>query len=217
MKFLDFFKYIIGDEDGIFGLFGGDDPAPQFNPNTAELESDVAKVRKLRDSEITGPRKSAQIIQEQIQKDRSRAFGDIAAGGQGRFAAMQGALARTGGLSGGASERLAVQSSRDQALNNQRTSADFGRLNSGVLAQDIGQQEAFKNQALFKTPQLSAIPLEIQTQAQAANMRAKALQEESNSQGLGAFGSLLGAGVGAFASNPVLGAQIGGGLFSSMR
>lgn len=208
----------VGESVGLFGGGGGSD-APQFNPDLQEIRSDIGKVRDLRDREIEGVRQSAQITLDEVEKDRARTFGDIQAGSAGRFAAIQDTLARGGGLTSGARERLASQSGRDAAFARQGASGDFAKLGAQIRAQDLGQQEALKNQALFKTPQLSAIPLEIQTQANAANMRAKALADEADRAKSGALGSLIGAGAGfALGGGPAgagLGAKLGGGLFSS--
>lgn len=200
------------------GFLGLNKDAPQFNPDLREIRGDIQKVRDLRDKDIEDVRKSAQITLDQVGLDRARAFGDIQAGEMGRFAALQDALARGGGAGSGARERLAGQLGRESALSRQRASSDFGRLTSDITAQDIAAQEALKNQALFQTPQLSAIPLEIQTQASAANMRARALADAAKGKKMGAIGALGGAALGFGLGGPLgasVGSSLGGGLFSA--
>ena len=206
---------------GLIGgkLLGGRSPssAPQFNPDLSELRGDIQKVRDVRDREIVGPRESAKLTLAQTEADRVRASGDISAGSQGRFQSLQDALARQG-LGSGAQARLAQSSDRSAANAQQQSSSDFGRLATDITAQDIGAQEDLRNQALFQTPQLSTLPLGIQTQASANNMRAQAASDAARKGKLAGLGSLAGAGIGA-AFGPAgagIGASIGGGLFSSM-
>ena len=203
------------------GVLGGSrGGAPQFNPDLKELRADIGEVRKLRDKDITGPRKSAELALAQIEKDRMRGLGDIQAGSMGRFAALQDALARQGGVDSGARERLAATTQREATMAKQKGAADFGRLRADVTVQDLAAQEDLRNRALFSMPQMSAIPTQIQTQAAAANMRAQALHDQARKSRLAGLGKLAGMGAGfALGGGPMgaaIGGSIGGGLFSSL-
>jgi hypothetical protein len=210
--------YLIGGTVGKM-LDGGKEGPFQFSPDLSRLRKDIQKVRDERDREITGPRKSAQLTLDQIEADRVRGMSDLEAGRASQLEAAQSSLARQGGIDSGARERLAQESQRQGLFAKQQATADFARLETDVRAQDFAQQEQLKNQALFATPQLSRVPTQFMLQAQAANAQARAVADARKRAGLGAIGSLAGAGLGAFLGGPAgasVGASVGGGLFSSM-
>lgn len=207
----------------VLGIGGGS--APQFTPDLREYKADVGKVRSLRDAPITGIRQSAELSLGQLDKERQREMGDVQSSSMGRFAALQDELARQGGIDSGARERLAGLSQREATMARQRAGADFGRMRSDLYAGDIAAQEDLKNQALFRLPQMSLAPTDIQARAAAANMQARALHEQSNRSQVGALGSVLGGAAGAYFTKggakeklmgSMMGSGMGGGLFSGL-
>lgn len=193
------------------GLFSK--KAPQFNPSNLpeykQMTDDINKVRDLRDRDITGVRGSTQLGLDQLEKDRMGTMGDIQAGSVGRFGAMQDTLARQGGVDSGSRERLAAQSGKDATMARQKAGGDFSRLAADMTSQDFAAQEGLKDQAMFAMPQMSQMPLGIQTKAAAANMQGAAAAKSSRSAMLGGLGSIAGTVMGG-----PLGGAIGGGLFS---
>lgn len=192
--------------------------APQSNPDIAELEADIGKVRGARDTPITGVRQSGQIALDRAGQDLNQSLGQISAGSMGRFRSMQDAIAESGGLDAGTTERLARQQMRDSTMGQQAALSQFGDLRSDITMADIAGQEARQDKALFSMPQLSAIPAQIQNEAAAANMRAKALADANQKGKMGSIGSLIGAGAGFAMGGPMgamVGSGIGKGIFSS--
>ncbi len=218
------FKDAIGAVGKVFGLKQGSEGAPQFNIDTSLLDSDIAAIRKARDRDITDVRQSGQLQLDLLRQREQEALGDISRAGAQGLATTQQQLATTGGLSAGAQERLARQQNQSVLREQQRAGGIFAQQETGIRAADIAGQEAIKNQALFSTPQLQAIPLELKAQAEAANARARAVQAEANRKRFGALGSIagtvIGAGLGAgsgpagMAAGAQIGGSVGGGLFS---
>jgi hypothetical protein len=205
-------------EKALGSLTGAGDAAPQFQPDIAELKEDIGAVRSARDAPIEGIRKSAQIGLDRAGQDLNQSLGQINAGSMGRFRGMQDAIAESGGLDAGTTERLARQQMRDSTMGQQAALSQFGDLRSDITMTDMAGQEARKDKALFSMPQLSAIPAQIQNEAAAANMRAKALADANQKGKMGGIGSLIGAGAGFAMGGPMgamMGAGVGKGIFSS--
>lgn len=161
-------------------LFGGGDndgpkQAPQFNPDVKRLGLDIKNIRRLGNQDPSRLRHSANIQLDQLSEDKKQLLGELAKQNQGQLTGSFDRLATQGGLSGGASERLAKQSNRDSLFAQQKTGAGFAGLASNVRAGDFRDQESLKNRALFATPGLEAGKAGTLNQAGAANMNAKAL------------------------------------------
>lgn len=190
---------------------GLDKNAPQFNPDIKQLEEDIQAVRDVRDTEPEEIRKSSQIVLDQAGEDLQQAQGQLQAGSMGRFRAMQDAIAESGGLDSGTTERLARNAQREATLGQQGALDTFGGLRSNIMAGDFERQESLRDRALFTLPQFSSGVAQIQNQAAAANMQARALMDANNKAKSGMLGSLAGMGVGAALGGPT-GAMIGGGV-----
>ena len=199
------------------GLF--DREAAQFNPSFGGFAGDVGAVRSARDTPINSLSSAGGAEMGLLNQDRRRALDDLRSAQAGRLGTSQNQLALSGGLSSGASERLAGSSDRQGGMFAQETIGDFARAGAGVRAGDFGRQQAVQNQALFAAPGLGQGLDQINAQIQAANLQAQAAENERRS---GLFSGLLGAAgtvVGGIYGGPVGGAAGGaagnaiGGLF----
>jgi len=197
------------------GLIGANQTAPSFNPDTQQLEDDISRVRGLSTKDIKGNRLSATTAVDELNRGTDEALGQISGAASGRFMAMQDAISEQGGLDSGASERLARDSNRNANLGQQELLGGANTAEAGIRAQDFAGQEQQKFESTLRLPQLSALPLEIQNAAAAANMRAKALTDANNKGKMGGLGSLVGAGAG-FALGGPMGAAVGAGAGKSI-
>lgn len=190
--------------------------AAQFDPDTGRLESDIDRVRQLGINDPTELRQSANIQLDQLSEDKKQLLGELAKQNQGQLTGSFDRLATKGGLSGGASERLARQSNRDSLFGQQKTGAAFGKFASDVRSGDFRDQEALKNRALFATPGLERGVTDINIGADAANQRARALFDANKSakknQLLNSLFSVGGAVAGGLGTGTLKGASLGAGV-----
>lgn len=167
----------------------GSGKASQFDTSArlAIPEKDIEAIRAIRDKEITGPRKSTQLQLEQLQKEKQANLDQLERERAGLFASLADQAALTGGLTQGATERLARQVGR-QASEDQRSGIfDFARQGTALTAADFADQEALKNQALFNVAGLGTQLAGIGLSADAANLQARELAKanrQSNITGL---------------------------------
>jgi len=167
------------------GLKGQD--AQQFNPTViteaqlAPLKASVKRVDDLADKDITGVRDSTQIQLDQLGQDRLKSADSLRSQGQGLFSSLS-AQSELTGQGGGSSERLGRNISQDVVKSQQENTGNFDRLASGLTSQDFGQQEANKDRAIFSSPELHALPLQIQAGINSTINRAAAGNAQSRAR-----------------------------------
>lgn len=208
---------IFGSQLGALGnVLGGGagGAAPQIDPGTGLLMRDVQDIRdQFRDREISPDelRQGANVQLDMLGQDRDDVIARQNVRRQGIANTANDQQSLFGGRNAGSNQRLAQQQQRQSGIFNQQIESNVNTLENKIKATDLGQQLAVKNQALYATPQLSAIPIGLQAKANAANQSAAAVSGNSG----GGIGSALATGMGIFASSGGFSGMGGGAIGSA--
>lgn len=173
----------------------GAEGAAQFRPDSSQVESDIGFIRGMRDRPIGGLTQAGQAEMGLLDQDRSKALDDLRAAQAGRLGTSQSQMALSGGLTRGASERMARQSETQGGLFAQGLMGDFAREKAGIAARNLGTQEELQNRAAFATPALSQGLFAQQAGIDAANAQSRAAADAGRRQ---FFGDLIGGGLSLF-------------------
>lgn len=147
-----------------------------IDPNSLEGLSSIKK-EALR----TGPSQWAQTMLAKQQGDRAGALNNAAAASNQAAAQGRSSLAMRGGLSSGARERLATQSSRDLLSANQGVNKEATANRYGLLGQDEGNRLSMLNQYATGEGQLANVNAGNKAKTQQFNIQ-EALKDKQAQQ-----------------------------------
>lgn len=228
MKFLKFLKFMMGNEQGILGLFGSSKPT-SFTLPDKELRDKINKMQAFGESEITGPSRAGELTLEDLERQRQDVFNKQAQMQQRDLSGQLSNMALFGGRGGGAGERLARQSGIQGELTRQGLFGDFAGMRTQALASDLANEQQRRDTALARSLGAESSLLGARTSAQLANIGAAAQRKASRSGLFGSLGSLAGLGLAASLAPATGGASLAagstltpalyagaGGLFGSM-
>jgi hypothetical protein len=148
MKFLQFFKHIMGNEQGIFGLFSKPTQI-NFNPAAifAPAEKKIGGLQSFAESAIEGPSQAGRLIQEDIDRQQRGVFDRQNVLQQRDLQNQMSNIALYGGRGGGAGERAARQSMIRGEETRQGLFDEFAGIRTGALASDLSNEQSRRDQA----------------------------------------------------------------------
>jgi hypothetical protein len=169
----------------------GGGPAAQMEIDTQDRDY----LRKVRDTDPTAIRRSTEEQLKLLETDKTRALDELRAQSSGLFASQADQAALSGGLSSGASERIARQGVRQGAQNLRSGIFDFARQGTALRGADFADQEQFRQKAAFGVTEATKNIQDMQ----AANLRAREFAKQAKR---GRWIGLGMAGVSAMTGNP---------------
>jgi len=208
MGILKYLRQVLLDERGIFGLFGGDDPAPFVLPDK-EARAKIDQFQNFGQSAVTGPSQAGQLSLDELDRQKQLSLGQAAQAGQAGQATGLSNLQLFGGAGGGSGERLTRQAGQRQQVGTQQLLSDFSGQRSGLFAGDLANEQQRRDRAKEQALQGELGILGARTSAELGRVGQAAQKRAQRGQLFGTLGTLAGIGLGGGVGGGLAGGAIG--------